>query len=48
MVFIPTEDAVSDAVTGAVRVLSLSLGDRSACGEKYTHKKTQYSSATLT
>lgn len=39
MVFVPTEDAVSDAVTGAIRVLSLSLGDRSACGEKKNTKK---------
>ncbi len=36
MVFVPTEDAVSDAVSGAVGVLCLSLGDCSAYGKKYT------------
>lgn len=40
MVFVPTEDAVRDAISGAVRVLSLSLGDCSACREKYTHTHT--------
>ncbi len=37
MVFVPTEDAVSDAISGAVRVLCLSLGYRSAYGK--IHKK---------